>query len=136
MFSAPCTITFFHCTVYSILSSGFWGHLSVQASSPSWGWSGNFPSDCGIPLCLPLPPGIGVHVGYTGTVSPNIEWAESSCSHLVCNGMMHCPLLACQLHCMCHTFTTVLFSNAVDFCMAFHVGHQPADMCYLMVMLM
>ena len=98
-------------------------------SSPAQGWSRNFLSDCGIPLHLLLTPGNGVDISYPGTVSPVVEWAESSCSPLVGDGMMHCPLSAWQLHCMCHTFTTVLFSNAVDFHMAFCVGHWPANLC-------
>ena len=54
------------------------------------------------PLCLRLPAhlgddlphGNGVVIGYTATVSSIVEWAESSCSPMVCDGMMHCPLLA------------------------------------------
>ena len=92
----PGTITFY--TVQSIASHQVDSGVIFlsKASSPSWGWSKDLPSGCGIPLCLLPPPGNGVDIGYTGMVSPIVEWAESSCSPLVCNGMMHCPLLATQ----------------------------------------
>ena len=137
MFSAPGTLNVqypwhyhpFHCTVYSILSSGFWCNLSVLGfqpilgmiwEPPVWLWDSSSSSPS---------PGNGVDIGYTGTVSPTVDWAESSCPPLVCDGMMHCPLLACQLCCKCCTFTAVLFLRESDFCMAFCVGHWPGDMC-------
>ena len=33
-------------------------------------------------------------IGYTGTVSPTVDWAESSCPPPVCDGMIFCLQLA------------------------------------------
>ena len=63
------------------------------------------------------------------TVSPAVDWAESSCPPMVCDGSMHCLMLACQPHCKCHTFTIVLSLREIDFHMTSHIGHQLTDMC-------
>ena len=54
------------------------------------------------------------------TVSPDGNWAESSCTIGVCDGVVHCLMLACQPHCKCCTFTSVLLQKEIiflyDFC--------------------
>ena len=136
MFSGPGTITFF--TVQ--ITASCWVGSSVTSlsyiSSPSCGWSGNLPSACGIPLGLLLPSGNGVDIGYTDTVSPTVDWAESSCPPPECDSMIALPAVSLLPCCKCHTFTAVLFSRESDFHMTFPVGHWLADLCYLMVMLM
>ena len=62
------------------------------------------------------------------TVSPTVDWAESSCPPMVCDGSVHCLMLACQLHCKCYMFTDVLFLREIDFHMASDIGCWLADM--------
>ena len=57
---------------------------------PVWLWGSSWSSPS---------PGNGVDLEYAGTVSPTVDWTESSCPPMVCDGMVHCPLLACQPCC-------------------------------------
>ena len=55
-----------------------------------------------------FPLGMEWIVAIQVTVSPLGNWAESSCTIGVCDGVTHCLMLACQPHCKCHTLTSVL----------------------------
>ena len=81
-----------------------------------------------------FPLGMDWIVARQVTVSPNGNWAESSCrdchsTNGVCDGIMHCLMLACWPHCKCHTFASVLLWKEIVFCMTSAVGCQSANMC-------
>ena len=76
-----------------------------------------------------LPLGMEWIVAKKVTVSPNGKWAESSSNIGVCNGVAHCLMSACQSHCKCHTFASVLSGKEIIFHMTSAVSHWPADMC-------
>ena len=129
MFSAPGTIRaqypwHFQCSVPLALSqSSLYSHLlqlkwilipplSVDCQSIS-GWNWNFPSSVGFLLVSTFPLGMEWIVLREVTVSPNGNWAESSCTVChstigVCNGVVHCLMSACQPHCKCPMFASVL----------------------------
>ena len=63
---------------------------------------------------------------------PPLVTGQSPPALLVCDGVAHCPMLACQPHCKCHTFTGVLLLREIIFHMTFCIGCWPAAMCLLM----
>ena len=68
------------------------------------------------------------------TVFPNGNWAESSSTDChsttgVCDGVVHCPMLACQPHYKCHMFTSDLSWKEIIFCTNYAIGHWLAKMC-------
>ena len=63
------------------------------------------------------------------TVSPDGNWVESSSTIGVCDGVVHCLMLASWPHCKHHTFTSVLSWKEIILCTTSAVGHWPADMC-------
>ena len=79
------------------------------------GWLCNFPPCCGVPHGLHIPPGNGVDSAILVTVSPIGNWADSSCTIGVCNGIVHCPMSACCPHCNCHMFTSILLLKEIIF---------------------
>ena len=129
MFSAPGTITIF----------------TVQLSASCWVGSGvtslsRFPAclgddlgtshlAVGFLLVFAFPLGMEWILATQAQCPLTVDWAESSCPPMVCDGMAHCPILACWPHCKCHTFTAVLFWREINFHTTSCIGHQLADMC-------
>ena len=50
----------------------------------------------------------------------------------VCDGIADCWMSACWLLGKCHTFSGVLSTKEINFCMPFCVSQQAANMCSLM----
>ena len=78
------------------------------------------------------------------TMSPDGSWDESSLlihtvvmMHRVCDGSMHRQShVSAASHLKdCHTFTHLFSAKEIIFCMTLQVGHQVADLCQLMVLL-
>ena len=68
------------------------------------------------------------------TVSPNGNWAESSCSIGVCNGIAHCLMSACQPHYKYCTLASVLSWKEIISCMTSAVSCWLANTCWLMLL--
>ena len=72
---------------------------------------------------------LGMEWIATQAVSIILDWAESSCPPMLCDGIADCPMLACWPLCKCHTFTAVLFWREVNFHMNSHVCCWLANRC-------
>ena len=131
-FSAPGTFNVqcpwhFQCSMPLALSM-----FTAQFSSPAWVDSGTtslyrLPVHHGMELELPsllwsslhsstFPMGMEWIVVRQVPVSPNGNWAESSSTDCystngVCNDIAHCLMSACQPHCECCTFASVLYGK-------------------------
>ena len=124
------------CSLHSFLFQLKWilePPLSIGCQSIS-GWNCNFHLFYGIPLILHIPLEMEWIMARQVTVSPNSNWAESYSTDCYstdgdCDSIAHCLMLACQLHCECCTFASVLSWKEIISFMTSAVGHQPANMC-------
>ena len=127
--SAPGTITVFT----ALLSASCQVDSGVTSLSrfPAHLWD-DLGTSClavGFLLVFTSPLGMEWILATQATVSPAIDWAESSCPPMVCDGSMHCLMLACRLHCKSCTFTVVLFLREINFHTTSHISCWPVNMC-------
>ena len=117
-----------HCAVFFICSSGSWTtsldrlpvHPRMKLELPSLLWRFHFVSM--------FPQGMELMVAKQVTMSPDGNWAESSSTIGVYDGVAHCLMLACLLHCNCCKFTSVLSWKEFIFCTTLAVSCWLADM--------
>ena len=74
-----------------------------------------------------FPLGMEWIVAIQVTVSPIGNWAESSCTIDVCDGVASCLMSPCWPHCKCHTLTSVILLKEINFHMT-SVGCWLANM--------